>query len=131
MQRFFVSFPDGLPGVGLLWLRLVVGSALAVQAVTYLAGFIEAGFGVWAIVSMAVLGGVCLIGGLLTPAAGTAAIVGTVLVATGPIHESQLFFRSQGSLLLAAATVSIMLMGPGAYSIDARLFGRREILIPR
>lgn len=131
MQRLFGSFPDGWPGIGLLWLRLVVGGTLAVQGGTYLAGFLEAGFGVWAIVAMVLLGGLCLIGGLFTPVAGVMAIAGTILVATGPIHESQLFFRSQGSLLLAAATVSIMLIGPGAYSIDARLFGRREILIPR
>ena len=131
MQRLFVTFPDGWPGIGLLWLRLVVGAALAAQGTTYLGGFLEAGLGVWAIVSVALIGGLCLIGGLFTPAAGVMAIVGTLLVATGPIHESQLFFRSQGSLLIAAATISIMLLGPGAYSIDARLFGRREILIPR
>ena len=131
MQKLFVSFPDGWPGIGLLWLRLVVGGALAAQGATYLAGFLEAGVGVWAVVLMALLGGLCLIGGLFTPAAGVMAIVGTALVATGPIHESHLFFRSQGSLLLAAATVSIVLIGPGAYSIDARIFGRREILIPR
>jgi putative oxidoreductase len=131
VQRLFVSFPDGWPGIGLLWLRLVVGIALALQGASYLSGFLEANMGVWGIVGMAVVGGLCLIGGLFTPAAGIAAIVVSILVATGPIHESQLFFRLQGSLLLAAATISIMLIGPGAYSIDARLFGRREILIPR
>ena len=131
MQRLFVSFPDGWPGIGLLWLRLVVGIALGLQGASYLSAFLEANIGVWAIVGMAIVGGLCLIGGLFTPAAGIAAIAGSILVATGPIDESQLFFRAQGSLLLGAATVSIMLLGPGAYSIDARLFGRREILIPR
>ena len=131
MQRLFVSFPDGWPGIGLLWLRLVVGAALAAQGATYLTGFLETGFGAWAIVSTALLGGLGLVCGLFTPAAGVMAIVGTVLVASGPIPESQLFLRPQGSLLLAAAALSIVLMGPGAYSIDARLFGRREILIPR
>jgi hypothetical protein len=29
---------------------------------------------------------------------------------------------------MAAATA---LLGPGAYSLDARLFGRREIIIPQ
>ena len=32
-----------------------------------------------------------------------------------------------GVIILAAA---IALLGPGAFSVDARLFGRREILIP-
>jgi hypothetical protein len=27
-------------------------------------------------------------------------------------------------------TTAIALLGPGAFSIDARMFGRREILIP-
>lgn len=32
-----------------------------------------------------------------------------------------------GVIILAAA---IALLGPGAFSLDARLFGRREIVIP-
>jgi hypothetical protein len=27
--------------------------------------------------------------------------------------------------------LAVALIGPGAYSLDARLFGRREIIIPR
>jgi len=27
--------------------------------------------------------------------------------------------------------ISVALVGPGAYSIDGRLFGRREIIVPR
>jgi uncharacterized membrane protein YphA (DoxX/SURF4 family) len=131
VQRLFGSFPDRFPGVGLLWLRLAVGGALAMQAGTYIAAFLEAGFGTWATVLIALVSALCLIGGLLTPAAGVMAIVGTLLVAIGPIHESQLFLRWQGSLLLGAGIVSIILIGPGAYSIDARLFGRREIIIRR
>jgi uncharacterized membrane protein YphA (DoxX/SURF4 family) len=32
---------------------------------------------------------------------------------------------------LAAVAAGIVLVGPGAYSVDARLFGLREIIIPR
>jgi hypothetical protein len=32
--------------------------------------------------------------------------------------------------LLLASTVSLVLQGPGAFSLDARLFGWREIIIP-
>jgi hypothetical protein len=27
--------------------------------------------------------------------------------------------------------VTVALLGPGAFSVDARLFGRREIVVPR
>jgi putative oxidoreductase len=34
-------------------------------------------------------------------------------------------------LLLAVLAVSVAMLGPGAWSVDARLFGRRRIDIPR
>ena len=32
---------------------------------------------------------------------------------------------------LAAISAALALLGPGAFSLDARLFGRREIIIPQ
>jgi hypothetical protein len=32
--------------------------------------------------------------------------------------------------LCAAIAVAVIFLGPGALSLDARLFGRREIIIP-
>jgi len=32
---------------------------------------------------------------------------------------------------LAAISAALVLLGPGAFSLDARLFGRREIIIPK
>jgi len=31
---------------------------------------------------------------------------------------------------LAVISAALVLLGPGAFSLDARLFGRREIIIP-
>jgi len=31
---------------------------------------------------------------------------------------------------LAAISAALILLGPGAFSLDGRLFGRREIIIP-
>jgi uncharacterized membrane protein YphA (DoxX/SURF4 family) len=31
---------------------------------------------------------------------------------------------------LAAMSAALVLLGPGAFSLDARLFGRRKIIIP-
>ena len=35
-----------------------------------------------------------------------------------------------GALCVAAVAAALVLLGPGALSLDARLFGRREIGIP-
>jgi uncharacterized membrane protein YphA (DoxX/SURF4 family) len=34
------------------------------------------------------------------------------------------------ALNMAAMSLALVLLGPGAISLDARLFGRREIIIP-
>jgi uncharacterized membrane protein YphA (DoxX/SURF4 family) len=35
------------------------------------------------------------------------------------------------TILIGVVALAVVLLGPGALSIDARLFGRREIIIPR
>ena len=55
-----------------------------------------------------------LAAGFMTPAAAVVAAA-TALVLQSPS--------------LAAIAVALALLGPGAYSVDARLFGRREIVI--
>jgi hypothetical protein len=52
----------------------------------------------------------------MTPVAGAI----TLLIATG-----------SGAYAIAVVAAAIVLLGPGAYSIDARIFGRREIVINR
>jgi len=69
---------------------------------------------------MAMLG-LALIAGILTR---TAAMI-TTLTAIG-MHASP-----YTSALFAATSLSLALIGPGGYSVDARLFGFRKIVIPR
>ena len=40
------------------------------------------------------------------------------------------FNSNQSALNVIVLTTAIALLGPGAFSVDARMFGRREILIP-
>jgi len=65
--------------------------------------------------------GILLLAGLWTPVAG----------ASQAIIEVWIFFsRGDGEnlhFLLAALGVSLVMLGPGAWSVDARLFGRKRI----
>jgi uncharacterized membrane protein YphA (DoxX/SURF4 family) len=44
----------------------------------------------------------------------------------GPDHDN----HASTDWCLAVISVALVLLGPGAVSLDARLFGRREIIIP-
>ena len=57
--------------------------------------------------------------------------VGYALVLFLPFGVAVLPRLDSGAAVVGiAATIAIGLLGPGAFSIDARLFGRREIFIP-
>lgn len=116
MQRLFSSFPAGRPGIGLLLLRLAASIYLIVQSRLYFDG------GGWQTISIgliAIISAALLAAGFLTPVAAALSVL-SALFADGPGHA-----------YLIVVSVAVFLLGPGAYSIDARLFGRREIVIPR
>jgi uncharacterized membrane protein YphA (DoxX/SURF4 family) len=72
----------------------------------------------------AVVSGVFVLIGLWTPFAAS----------LGALLEMWIVFSRAGfqgtPLLLAGLAVSLVMLGPGAWSIDARLFGRRRIDFP-
>ena len=81
---------------------------------------------------LAISAGVLLLAGLLTPAAALGAGlcvagVGLPSLAKGGVN---LFEAHLGAVLAMAIAAGVLLLGPGAYSVDARLFGPREIVIP-
>ncbi len=122
LQRFFSAFPDRWRGVGLLLLRVLVAVSVIVQAIAYLrAAETMAGL---SIVVLLLAGAVCLLLGLFTPIAAVSiglTLLGLALRTTPyPIQHVE----------IVVLAVVIVLLGPGAFSIDARMFGRREILIP-
>ena len=71
--------------------------------------------------------GALLLIGFLTPAAAAGAI-GLWLF---PGRNPNLFAGGFSAAFPLAILLSLIMLGPGAFSIDARLFGRREIIIPR
>jgi uncharacterized membrane protein YphA (DoxX/SURF4 family) len=123
MQRLFSTFPNGWPGFGLLLLRLGVGIALISWGVL---GFFAASGEPLAIAraSIEVAGAIFLIVGLWTPVAGAIIALNELWIAL-----SIQSFHADGQwthVFLAVLTTGVAMLGPGAWSIDARLFGRKR-----
>jgi putative oxidoreductase len=122
LQRLFSSFADGWPGGGILLLRLLAGGALINRGIAALSGSTHSGFFVPDLIGAAA--GLLILGGLWTPAVGAlAAVVEAWIAFTQPGTQSL-------AIMLATVGISLAMIGPGAWSIDARLYGRKQILPP-
>ena len=130
LQRLFSSFPRRWPGVGLLLLRAAVGPALAVQGVACFAGGDPSGGWRPAIGVLGVLIGAALLIGFLTPFAALLAELVSLGIAL-PSSIPDVFGGAPATIFLIVMAAAVFFLGPGAYSLDARLFGRREIVIHR
>jgi hypothetical protein len=67
--------------------------------------------------------------GLFTAVCSTLVVVGYALVLVMPFDAAVLHLDSVAAVNGLAAAAGLGLTGPGAFSIDAHLFGRREIFI--
>jgi uncharacterized membrane protein YphA (DoxX/SURF4 family) len=120
LRRLFSTFADGWPGAGLLLMRVVAGSALLVHGVSIVLqgnlSLVAAGRGLFI-----VFAGLFLLAGLWTPIIGSlAAVLGVVSLILG---HGDLW----ADVLLTTLGASLALLGPGAWSVDARLFGWKRI----
>ena len=121
MRRLFFTFADGPPDFGLLLLRVVAAAALIARCVqlqnasqwTITAHIIAAG------------AGLLLLFGSWTFVAGAVVAIAQLFIAFSPNQDPWV------SVLLASLGVALALLGPGAWSIDARRFGWRRIEIRR
>ncbi len=128
----FPTFPSGWPGLGLLLLRLALGLTVGAYGAAYVADWRHLGLVTGTIGLLAVASGVALLIGYLTPVTGALAGLTTVSSALSwfPTPNSNLFETGLATALATVIAVAIVCLGPGAFSLDARLFGRREIVIP-
>jgi uncharacterized membrane protein YphA (DoxX/SURF4 family) len=131
LHRLFSAFPAGLPGVGLLLLRVVVGATLVAQAVLCVSSeHVTPALSLSA--AFLLLSGIFLLIGFLTPIFSPLAGIECLGIALA-WFPPQLWNYCDSKLAttqLIAVTAAIALLGPGAFSLDARLFGWKEIVIP-
>ena len=119
MQRLFSTFPNGRPGAGLLLLRLAVGTSLILERIPLL-WVIPQSLGFEVRIALVVVG-ISLLFGLWTPVMGALAAAVELLIASSPVDGSATH------ILLAILSISLALLGPGAWSIDGHIFGRKRI----
>ena len=113
-------FPDGLAGVALSLLRCIVATTTLIESSACRSmGTIQLVQGIAAFAAL------CLLPGFLTPyAAAVCCLLDLTLLLTA--HAPGAYELVTSALTAIAASV----LGPGAYSVDARLFGRKLIEVP-
>ncbi len=122
MRRLYSTFASGWPGTGLLLMRLVVGSVLLATAAPAL--FAHQAMQIVAVSTVLAGGGILLLLGIWTPLAG-ALVTATEFYRIVTFHRDVL-----ASVLLATIACALAMLGPGLWSIDARLFGWKRVQVP-
>ena len=112
-------FPNGLPGAGLLLLRLVVGILLIRNGIIMLIAAPQ--LQTILLQSIALAAGLLLLAGLWTPLAGILVVLIELWFALS------LASGIENSILLATLGAALAVLGPGSRSIDAKLYGRKRI----
>ena|SRR5687768_8560152 len=118
MQRIFSTFPDGWPGCGLLLLRVAGSVPLFVIGLSKLWG--ESTDVLLWVRLISCVSGALLLTGFWTPfAAALEAVLSAMFALHGAFEPLYLMHTAIG--------ISLVMLGPGYWSIDARLYGRKRI----
>jgi putative oxidoreductase len=119
VQRLFSTFADGWPGAGLLLQRILTAILLLRLGIIELTGaspslsMIPQLIGAFA--------GILLLAGLWTPVVGIVIAVVELWIATIRAGDPWV------SIILATLGATAAMIGPGEWSLDARLYGRKHI----
>ena len=119
MQRLFSTFASGWPGAGLLLQRILTAILLVRLGVIEFIG--PSASSSWIPQLIGSFAGILLLAGLWTPVVGT--LIAVIELWTALTHPGDPWIP----IVLATLGVTVAMIGPGAWSIDARLFGRKHI----
>jgi putative oxidoreductase len=119
MQRLFTTFPNGWPGAGLLLLRLICASPLLVDGLGALSPG-TASIAPW-LRPLGLIPGILVLLGSFTP---VAALLQTLIEVALALAVPPLAVLH---LTRAGIGVALMGLGPGAWSLDARFYGRKRL----
>ena len=123
MQRLLGTFPNRSAGVALLILRLAVAAALISNARHCPGPETEV------LLALSRIAAVLIIVGWYTPLAAVSAML-VSLCAFWVCREPGVDALGIDALRIAIL-IAIGLLGAGAYSVDARLYGRRRLVVGR
>ena len=136
MDRLYSRFPAGSVGLALLLLRVIDGLGLVRVGIHVFTptGTSESASALL-LGSVLVASALLLILGLRTPLAGSTGALCTAGAALYASQHLKLFGTSMEAWIFLFALVfflssSLALLGPGGYSLDARLSGWRMIKLP-
>lgn len=120
MRRLFGTFPTAAPGCGLVLLRVVAALSLQADASGHLVLTQHASIPGVALILLSL----ALLVGLFTPVAALlAAVIEAAMLDSGT--SAGIALMLQGPMIC----VALALLGPGGYSLDARLFGSRVVVL--
>ncbi|WP_263351925.1 hypothetical protein [Acidicapsa acidisoli] len=123
MRRFISNFVGGRPALGLLLIRIAAGAALITGGRERIYSGPHLGLLTLGVCTIA--DGVLMTAGLWTPLAGFLALA---------LSASDVLLYHEGpcpAILLACMGAGVAFVGPGAFSIDAWLFGLKRIDIDK
>lgn len=118
MQRLFSTFAGGWPGVGLLVQRFLIGAVLLRSAL--LQANVTPHF---ATIVLLLISSLFLLIGLATPYIGILVAGTQIWLALARAADPW------AAIILSGLALSLAMIGPGAWSLDARFFGRKHVEI--